>query len=202
MEHPRHDRNRNGQGQPGYIEFCGTIQPGETITDHALRGQALKAICRAEGCYRRLNLDPVHLRRCGLGALTARKVQALFHCHRIDRSCGLDWLLERPAFPLALAPFMGLQHVRLRLACGTDRCPSQKVFRVEEVVAGLKARGQGDEGTTVDLVGSMMTTACPTCGKAAWSASLICADRNSLGWHQRGERVFDNQHPSAGHGAS
>lgn len=187
------DRKKVAQGQAGYIEFCGSIQPGETIADHALRGQTLKAICRAEGCYRRLTLDPAHLRRCGLGALTARKVQALFHCHRLDRSCGLDWLLERPAFPLALAPFVGLQHVRVRLACRTDRCSSQKLFRVEEVVAGLKARSQGDEQTAVDLIGAMMTTPCPTCAKAAWTAGLICADRNSLGWRSRGEGVFDQK---------
>lgn len=184
-----------GQCQPGYVQFCGSIQPGETITDHALRGQVLKAICRADGCFRRLTLDPDHLRRCGLGAISARKIQALFSCHRIDRSCGLNWLLERPARPLTLAPFLGQVHVRVRLACSTHQCASRKVFKVEEIVAGLRAKGQGDERAAVDAIGPLMTTPCATCGKVAWGASLVYADVNSLGWHQRGEGVFDMTPP-------
>jgi len=89
-----------------------------------------------------------------------RQVQALWLCHRID-GCRLDFHAEKPLVPLTLGQFVGRPNVRVRLKCRGDRCKFHRLWRVEEMIAGLEKRGQGSSGTEVDGLGAKMTTACP-----------------------------------------
>ena len=95
------------------------------------------------------------------------------------------------ANPLVLGQFVGRPNVRLRLKCRGDRCKFHRLWRVEEMIAGLEKRGQGGARTEVDGLGSKMTTACPMCKRVNWTAEILWVNTDTMGWKARGERSFE-----------
>ena len=175
---------------PGYVACNGTVAPGGCVADYAARRQVVKAGCRTRGCNRHITLDPEVLSRDGMGALAMRKIQQLWKCNRID-GCGLEFHNERPGVPLMLGHFVGLPHVRIRLRCREAACEFARVYPVEALIKGLAARKQGDERTEIEVLPGKMTSACPVCKKANWTADVLWADTETLGWRTHGAATFD-----------
>jgi hypothetical protein len=175
---------------PGWIAQDGVIEPSEKIAAYALRLQAVKGACRARGCNRRVDLDPKDLCGVGLALLTMRQVQTLWRCQRVD-GCGLVFHSERPLNPLVLGQFVGRPNVRVRVRCRGDLCKSHRLWRVEEMIAGLEKRGQGSARTEVGTLGAKMTTACPMCKRVNWTAEILWVSTDTVGWKARGERSFE-----------
>jgi hypothetical protein len=166
------------------------VQPSERVQAYGVRLQTVKGACRAAGCNRRVELDPKTLCAAGLGFLTMRQVQALWCCHRVE-GCGLVFHSERPLNPLVLGQFVGRPNVRVRIVCRGDRCKFHRLWRIEEMIAGLEKRGQGGARTEVDSLGAKMTTACPMCKRVNWTAEILWINTDTMGWKARGERSFE-----------
>ena len=49
----------------------------------------------------------------------------------------------------------------------------------------------GLEFDPADALGAMMTTPCPLCNKASWTAEVLWMDTSTMGWKATGERSFD-----------
>jgi hypothetical protein len=120
------------------------------------------------------------------------QVKRLWRCQRID-GCGLDFHDEPPLNPLRLGQFVGRPNVRARLRCRGNGCTFYRVWRVEEMIAGLEKRRQGDDRTEVLGLGTKMTTACPLCKRANWTAELLWVSTTSQGWKTLGERSFSER---------
>lgn len=148
----------------GWTEIGGTVERGDRVADFAARAQIVQGIYRGDGCFRKVTLDPVRLCKAGVGSLPMRSLGRLYQCNRIDR-CSLDFHREPPLVPLRLSQFVGLPNLRVRLDGRGGGCKYCRVFRVEEMVAGLQARGQGGADFEVEKPAPLMSTACPKCGK-------------------------------------
>jgi len=177
---------------PGWVSHSGVVEPAETVAAYAARGQAVKGTCRSGGCNRRVELEPKALCGAGLALLNMRQVQGLWRCQRLD-GCGLDFHNEPPLHPLRLDQFVGRPNVRLRLRCSGNGCKFFRVWRVEEMIAGLVKRRQGDDRTEVGKLGAMMTTACPLCKRTNWTAEVLWVSTDTMGWKALGERSFEQR---------
>ena len=175
---------------PGWVSSNGVVEPGESVVAYAERGQVVKGACSARGCNRRVELDPKSLCGAGLGLLNMGQVKRLWRCQRLD-GCGLDFHNEPPDNPLRLNQFVGKPNVRVRLRCRGNGCKFHRVWRVEEIIAGLTKRRQGDERTEVAALGQMMTTACSLCKRSNWIAEILWVSVETQGWKALGERAFD-----------
>ncbi len=168
----------------------GVVAPSSTVAAYAHRVQTVKGFCRARGCSRRVELEPKALCERGLGQLDMRQVQNLWRCQRID-GCGLAFRDEPMLNPLLLGQFVGRPNVRLRLRCQADGCGFHRLWRVEEVIAGLDRRCQDGARTRVATLGQAMTSGCPMCKKVNWTAELLWINTASMGWKALGERSFE-----------
>jgi hypothetical protein len=176
---------------PGWTNTNGIVGPGERVADFAARGQAVKGVCRSQGCFRKIDLDAHALCKMGLSALQMRQVQRLWMCQRLD-GCGLDFHNELPALPLRLELFVGRPNIRLRLRCRGNACKFFRLYQVEQVIAGLEARKKGGGRTEVAALGALMSGPCPACGKSNWVAEMLYIDTSTMGWRALGEKAFDS----------
>jgi hypothetical protein len=175
---------------PGWTAENGLLSPSATVGGYAARGQSVKGACRAEGCSRRVELEPEHLCKLGYALLTMDKVQRLWRCHQLE-GCGLSFHKEPALRPLRLGLLVGRPHIRVRLRCRGNDCKFHRVWRVEEMISGLAKRRQGDDSTDIDSLGAKMTAPCPICKKTNWEADILCANTESAGWRAQGERMFE-----------
>lgn len=178
----------------GWTSRSGIVEPSEDVAGYAARRQMVRGVCRAQGCRRRVELDPTELRKVGLGQLAMRTVQKLWLCQRLD-GCGLDFHSEPPLIPLRLEQFVGKPNVRLRLRCRGAGCKYFRVWRVEEMIAALQKRGQGDARSEVAKLSPMMKSPCPLCQRSNWTAEVLWVNTDTMGWRQLGERSFDTLRP-------
>jgi hypothetical protein len=174
----------------GWTSRSGVLGPAESVEAYAARAQVVKGVCRAKGCFRKVELEPRTLCGQGLGRLPMDQVQRLYRCARLD-GCGLDYHREPPLNPLRLEQFVGRPNVRVRLRCRGDRCRFFRVWRVEEMIAGLAGRGRGSGRTEIDELGAMMTSACPLCKRVNWTAEVLWVDTSTMGWRALGEGSFE-----------
>ena len=174
----------------GWTVLGGVVSPGDRVADYAAREQGVLGVCRGRGCSRRLELEARSLGAIGLGLLSMTAVKKMWQCQRPD-GCRIDYRDTAAEAPLRLAHFVGRANVRLRLRCGSPPCKFARIWRVEEMIAALRKRGQGGEATAVDKLGGMMTSPCPLCKKATWTAEVLWIDTDSMGWRANGERSFD-----------
>ena len=174
---------------PGYVAFCGTIQPGSQVRDYAARGQVIKGYCRMKRCNRRVELDPQTLCNEGMALLDMSKLKPLWACSRVD-GCALTWENEPPRVKLVLQQFIGVKEARIRLTCRTHQCEHARVFRAEAIIKGLLERKTGNDLTQVSELPSKTTAVCRRCGKADWAVDVLWADTATVGWRQDGEKIF------------
>lgn len=182
----------------GWTSTSGIVEPAETVAAYAARRQAVKGACKIRGCYRRLALDPMQLCGKGFGRLTMTRVQRFFECNRPDEDCALDWHKEPAGIPLTLGAFIGKPNIRVRVRCRGNGCRFFRVWKVEEMIAGLIKRKQGDERTEIDKLPAMMTSGCSLCGKSNWAVEVLYVNPQTVGWKQLGERAFDSATQSGG----
>jgi hypothetical protein len=119
-----------------------------------------------------------------------KTVEGLWRCGRLDGCC-LEFHAEKPLVRLRLDRFVGRPNVRLRVRCQGNGCKFFRVWRVEEMIAGLTKRGQGNGHTEIGALGAMMTSACPMCGKVNWTAEVLWVDTSTMAWKSMGERSFE-----------
>jgi hypothetical protein len=161
------------------------------VNAYAHRVQSVKGVCRARNCSRRVELDPKILCTEGLGLLSMRQVETFWLCHKIG-GCRLEFHREKALNPLVLGQFVGRPNVRVRLRCRSERCKFHRVWRVEEMIAGLEKRGQGGARTEVDQLAAKMTSACPARKRVNWIAEILWINTDTMGWRVKGERSFDS----------
>jgi hypothetical protein len=137
-----------------------------------------------------VDLEPKALSAIGLGLLSMTVVSRMWQCQRPD-GCRLDYHDTTPEVPLRLSHFVRRPNVRVRLRCRGQGCTFCRVWRVEEMIAGLKKRGQGGEATEIAALGKMMSGPCPLCKKADWTGEVLWVDTATMGWKVNGERSFD-----------
>lgn len=179
------------EGLPrGWTVRSGVVSPGDRVADYAARQQEVQGVCRGRGCSRRLELEPKALSAVGLGLLSMTAIKKMWQCQRPD-GCRIDYRDTITEAPLRLVQFVGRPNVRLRLRCRASPCKFFRLWRVEEMIAGLKKRGQGGESTQIDKLGGMMTSPCPLCKKADWTAEALWIDTTTMGWKANGERSFE-----------
>ena len=180
---------------PGWTSLDGTMQPAESIAAYAARVQTVKGACRDAICNRRVTLDPKVLCGHGLGRLRIAQVKRLFSCGRID-GCRLDWHNEPAENPLRLDQFIGRANVRIRVSCRGKGCTFFRVWKVEQMIAGLQRRKVGDGRTEVDKLPALMSAPCAVCKRTSWDVAVLWVSEQTMGWRQLGERTFDR----VGHG--
>jgi hypothetical protein len=172
------------------VAIDGTVQPSEVVAGYAARHQIVKGKCTRTGCNRRVELDPKALCGEGLGTVPMQQVKAWWKCQRAG-GCALIFFNEPPAFPLRLEHFTGLPHVRVRLSCRGNGCKFTRLFTAEAMIKGLVARGQGDERVEIAKLGAKMTSGCPLCKKANWTADVLWANTDTMGWKAQGSAYFE-----------
>lgn len=177
---------------PGWTALSGVVEPAERVADYAARGQVVKGNCRAHGCNRHVTIEPKAMCGAGLGTLPMHKIQTTWRCQRLD-GCELNFFKEKPDYPLRLEHVAGLPNIRVKVACGGNGCKYSRVFLVEEVIAGLVKRRQGDGGMEIDKLAPLMKNPCPLCKKANWGVSLLWSSPDSAGWRALGPKVFDGK---------
>jgi hypothetical protein len=149
----------------------------------------VKGVCRSPGCFRKVDLDPVKLCKGGLGNLGMTQVERLWKCQRLD-GCGIEFHNEPPLYPLRLEQFVGRPNVRVRLRCRGGGCKFFRVYTVEQMIEGLRKRGEGTGNTEVAALGAKMTTGCPACKRTNWVAEVLYVSMETMGWKALGERSF------------
>ena len=81
------------------------------------------------------------------------------------------------------------------ITCEPDEFSPQverfRMWRVEEMIAGLEKRSRGGDRTEVEALGGMMSSACPICKKVNWTAEVLWIDTGTMGWKSMGERSFE-----------
>jgi hypothetical protein len=180
------------EGLPkGWTVRGGVVSPGDRVAEYAAREQSVQGVCRGRGCSRRLDLEPKALSAIGLGLLSMTAVKKMWQCQRPD-GCRLDYRDTASESPLRLGQFAGRPNVRLRLRCVNPGCRFCRLCRIEDMIAGLRKRGQGGEATEVDKIGAMMSAPCPTCKRAGWTAEVLWVDTASMGWKANGETAFEH----------
>jgi len=176
----------------GWTAASGVLEPSDLVAGYAARVQPVKGVCRNTGCRRTVELDPKALCDMGYGRIPMRKLQELWRCHRLE-GCGLSFHKEPAQNPLRLGQLVGRPNVRVRLSCQGAGCKFFRVWTVEEMIAGLEKRGQGDERTDCDTLGYKMTAGCPVCKKVNWKSDIAWVNTESAGWKAQGERTFGPQ---------
>jgi len=176
----------------GWTSENGVVTASGTIAAYAARLQLVKGACREKGCSRRIEIDARHLCGRGLGRLSMQQIQDLYRCHRIDERCAIQWHAEPAQNPLRLGALVGKPNVRVRVRCRGNECKYFRVVRVEEMIAGLMKRKQGDEKTDVDALPKLMTSGCPICHKTNWAVEVLYVSTQTMGWRQMGERSFES----------
>jgi hypothetical protein len=160
------------------------------VADFAARHQRIVGTCPQDHCTRRVVLVPAELQRQGLDRLSMADVMRLHRCHRIG-GCPLSFHNEAPQSPLTLAHLRGKPFVRVRVRCRGNGCRYYRVWRAEEMIAGLAKRRQGDDHTELFGLGAKMTSPCPVCKRANWAVDVLWIDTDTMGWKARGESWFD-----------
>ncbi len=179
-----------GESPPeGWVSHDGVLRAGVRVQDFVARAQRIVGTCRHDGCSRRLVLQPQELQRQGLGQLNIGDVKRLHMCQRIG-GCSLSFHHDPPERPLRLAHCLGKPFVRIRVACRGTGCRFHRVWKVEEMIAGLVKRGQGDHATEIYGLGARMTSPCPLCKRANWRVDVIWANTDQMGWKARGEEYL------------
>jgi hypothetical protein len=171
------------------MTLSGVLEPAEQVAAYAARGQMIRGSCATKECNRKVRLDPKDLCGHGQGSLHMRQVEKLHYCHRLD-GCALNFYADPKTPPLRLDWLTGRAHVRVRLRCRGNGCKYARVWVVEQMIAGLKKAGKGGGDTDVHELGRLMTAACPVCKKANWTADILWANTETLGWRQNGEKYF------------
>ena len=180
-----------GEAPPsGWVSLDGVLRPGQRVADFLARAQRVIGMCRDENCTRRLVLDPMELQRRGLEQLSMSEVTRLHRCLRIG-GCAISFHNDPPDRPLRLGHLRGKPFVRVRLRCRGNGCRYYRVWRAEEMIAGLAKRGGGDDATEIFSLGAKMTSPCPLCKKANWSVAVLWINTDTIGWKAQGERGFD-----------
>ncbi len=174
----------------GWVSLSGILQPGGSVADYAIRLQRVLGSCHDEFCRRRVTIDCTELRRKGLGQVMMYQVKKLAVCNHID-GCTLQFHDEKPDNPLTLRHLLGRSNVRLRVACQGKDCKHFRIWRVEEMIAGLKEHDRGGDYTDVTALGGLLKAPCPTCKGERWRVEILMADRDSATWRTQGERYFD-----------
>lgn len=174
---------------PGWTALNGVLEPAPQVAAYAARGQAIRGSCATKTCNRKVRLEPKDLCGQGQGALTARQIETLYRCQRLD-GCAITFFAE-PSIPsLRLDWLTGRANVRVRLRCRGNGCRYVRVWVVEQMIAGLRKSGKGGGDTDVHDLGKLMSGPCPVCKKANWTADILWADTRTLGWRQKGETYF------------
>ena len=176
----------------GWAATGGILQPSDLVSGYAARVQGVKGTCRNTGCRRSVELDPKELSDLGYGRIPMRKLQQLWRCQRLE-GCGLSFHNEPAQNPLRLSQLVGRPNVRVRLRCQGNGCKFFRVWRVEEMIAGLEKRGQGDERTDCDTLGAKMTSGCPLCKKVNWKSDIVWVNTDTAGWRALGEKTFEGR---------
>lgn len=176
----------------GWTSDNGVVTPAGMVAAYAARAQLVKGTCREKGCFRRVEIDARHLCGRGLARLSMRQIQELYRCHRLDERCSLQWHNEPAGNPLRLGALVGKPNIRVRVRCQGGGCKYFRVVRVEEMIAGLVKRKQGDEKTEIDGLPKMMTSGCPLCRRTNWAVDVLYVNTQTAGWKQLGERTFDS----------
>lgn len=70
-------------------------------------------------------------------------------------------------------------------------CTYFRFVPVADVVRGLRARGLGDERTTVAGVAEHAKERCPACSAMSWASSAYVVDEQSLDWKVKGEAAWE-----------
>jgi hypothetical protein len=179
---------------PGWASAGGVVGPAERVADYAARGQTVKGQCRSDGCYRKIDIDPHELVKRGFGSLSMRKVQGLCGCHRLE-GCSLAFHNGPADNPLRLKHFVGRPNIRVRVRCRGTGCKFFRVYKVEQMIAGLRKRQQGDEQTEVAALGTMMTSPCTMCKRSNWVAEVLHINTDTIAWRAVGEKTFDDPDP-------
>lgn len=182
---------------PGWVSLNGIVEAADAVGAYAARLQPIKGVCRGNGCFRRVELDPGELCAKGLARLSMRQVERWYRCQRLE-GCGLEFHAERAGNPLRLEQFIGRPNVRVRVSCRGSGCRYFRVWRVEEMIAGLQKRKAGDGRTEVDKLGGLMSQPCPLCKKVNWTAAILWVSVDTMGWRQLGERSFDKVEKAGG----
>jgi hypothetical protein len=173
----------------GWDVFCDELSPGQRVVDYrARRSPPLVGRCSGSNCRRTVTLDPAELCKRGLGALSMAEVQRLHACHRIG-GCRLHFDQGNPPLAIPLATLAGRPHVRLQIYCGV--CQGFRLARPAAVARQLAAGGKGGPETLVNQLAAQVKGDCPRCGRKAWALRVLWKDTESVGWWNRGERVFD-----------
>jgi hypothetical protein len=155
----------------------------------------MKGQCRSDGCYRKVELDPKELAKRGFGALSMRRVQGFCRCQRLE-GCGLEFHDGPADNPLRLMHFVGRPNIRVRVRCRGNGCKFFRMYKVEQMIAGLQKRRQGDERTEVAALGAMMTSPCSICKRSNWQAEVLYVNTDTMGWRANGEKTFDDPDPN------
>lgn len=176
----------------GWNAIDGALRPGVRVADYAARDQPTFGSCTSYGCKRSVKLDPKDMCGEGMGRLSMAAVQNLHRCNRMT-GCGLSFRDGDMADEPCLSQFEGRPFVRVRLKCEADRCKFYRVWRVEEMIAGLIKRGKGNGFTRIGQLARLMTEPCPVCKKVRWGSDILWANTTTAGWRAAGEKLFDER---------
>ena len=180
----------DGGPPPGWVAICGTLTPSGVVGAYAARAQSVRGSCRAKGCRRSLDLDPVELCADGLGAISMERIKRLWRCHRVP-VCEITFHDAPPGKPLRLVDLTRRPHARVRVRCRKAECAYSRVWTAEALIKGLADRRQGDERAPVDGLAGKMTSVCPHCKAADWAVDVVWADTSTMGWRTLGEKYFE-----------
>lgn len=181
---------RPNRPPPGYTLFCNQMVRDETIDGYLARGETdVVGVCYSDRCRRRCTIDFVDLKRRNLGGMAMSLVQQLLRCNNID-NCRLKFGNgSAPQIEVTLLELNGKPHVRIKLSC--QRCNYYILHKPTNLIRRLRADGKGGAETRVSQLTPLMTVRCPRCGHKDWVAGVLWHSMTGIGWHQRGERIFD-----------
>jgi hypothetical protein len=63
------------------------------------------------------------------------------------------------------------------------------------VVKKLVADARGGTDTLVSQLPLLTTAPCRRCGRKKWWATVLWHDTNTMGWRERGEKIFNEMRP-------
>lgn len=173
----------------GWTTWNGVLEPASQVAAYAARGQVFRGRCETKECNRRVRIEPKDLCGKGQGLLTMKHVEQLNRCHRLD-GCSLNFFADPRTPELRLERLTGRAHVRVRLKCRGTGCKLSRVWVVEQMIAGLKKAGKGGGQTDIHELGKLMTQPCPVCRKVNWTADILWANTDTMGWRHGGEDKY------------
>lgn len=174
---------------PGWTTSNGVLEPASQVAGYAARSQVFRGRCETKECNRKVRIEPKDLCGKGQGLLTMKHVEQLNRCHRLD-GCSLNFYADPGAPELRLEWLTGRANVRVRLKCRGNGCTFVRVWVVEKMIDGLKKSGKGHGGTDVHELGKLMTQPCQVCKKVNWTADILWANTDTLGWCHGGEDKY------------